>query len=233
MIFILVYKIWFPHVSTKALQIWHYITRLNHSLDWRIHCYKPQGCLVSRQDMEGCPPLRQHAMRLSYCWQADFSTHCEHTCQSIIRGGLECPTYVEVSTVLADSQMFAVQTTSACPEVGLQLLGPCEWALGHVASVIPAIDLPGNAHLTFLHTIERLHCMLQLLWCKLPFPHNLIGIQQSDSYPKTCSILCTPAKADELPPCRSTCYKFFDSNMIEAALVFGIAKLANQPCGPR
>jgi len=26
------------------------------------------------------------------------------------------------------------------------------------------IGLPGNAHLTFCHTTERLHCMLQLLW---------------------------------------------------------------------
>ena len=85
-------------------------------------------------------------------------------------GGLKCPTFVEVSTVLTDSQMRAVQTTSACPEVGLQLLGPCERALEHVASAVPAINLPGNAHLTFLHTNERLHCMLQTVLVQATIP---------------------------------------------------------------
>ena len=76
---------------------------------------------------------------------------------------VECPTSVEVSTVLIDSQMPAIQTTSACRKVSLQLLGPCEMPLQHVASGIPAIDLPGNADVTFHPTTERWHCMLQLL----------------------------------------------------------------------
>ncbi len=47
----------------------------------------------------------------------------------------------------------------ACPNVYLHLLGPYEDG----ASWIPPIPLPGDAHLAFLHTIERLDCVLQLL----------------------------------------------------------------------
>ena len=39
---------------------------------------------------------------------------------------------------------------NAVVKVSLQLLGPCEMPLQHVASGIPAIGLPGNAHLTQL-----------------------------------------------------------------------------------
>jgi len=52
---------------------------------------------------------------------------------------------------------------NAVVKVSLRLLGPCEMPLQHVASGIPAIGLPGNAHLTFHYTTERWHCMLQLL----------------------------------------------------------------------
>ena len=38
---------------------------------------KRQGSPVSTQDMEGCPPLRQHAMCLSKRWEAELpQTHC-------------------------------------------------------------------------------------------------------------------------------------------------------------
>ena len=87
----------------------------------------------------------------------------EHTCQSMLQGDLECPTLIEVSAVLRDRHMPAVQASCACRKVSLHMLGPYERSLEHVAFGVPAINLPINAHVAFLHTTERLHGMLQLL----------------------------------------------------------------------
>ncbi len=102
--------------------------------------------------------ITQSAVGSSGC----FNDH-EHTCQSMLRGGLECPTLIEVSAVLRDRQMPAVQASRACRKVSLHMLGPYERSLEHVAFGVPAISLPSNAHLTSLHTTERLHSVLQLL----------------------------------------------------------------------
>ena len=81
----------------------------------------------------------------------------------MLQGDLECPTLIEVSAVLRDRHMPAVQASCACRKVSLHMLGPYERSLEHVAFGVPAISLPSSGHVTFLHTTERLHGMLQLL----------------------------------------------------------------------
>ena len=72
----LVYKIWgscyrsCPADVAKHYKAWP-LSGLAYTL------LNLQGCPVSTQDMEGCPPLRRHATCLSYCWEPELpQTHC-------------------------------------------------------------------------------------------------------------------------------------------------------------